>query len=169
MFLGRMLSAECLSSVLSRWRSAFHQILKAGGVLQESQLQASSWTIALLGDDDLGYAFDLGRNLLAAHVVLLAENESDHVGVLLDRSRFAQIGKLWTLLALATTLGSAAQLRERNHGNAKFLSQRLESARDRGDLLRAILVALAAPTAHQLQIIDDDQIQLAVVLLRQTS
>ena len=82
-----------------------------------SQLNSTSPTgsIALLGDDDFGLAGILAR-FVAAMVVFLAVHEHDHVGILFDRSRFAQVAQAWTVVlaffGLSIELGQA-QHRER--------------------------------------------------------
>ena len=62
--------------------------------------------VALFRDDDLGLA--LAVRILFAVLVLVvvafAVDERDHVGVLLDRSRFAQIGEHRLFVALALFL-----------------------------------------------------------------
>jgi hypothetical protein len=89
--------------------------------------------VALLGDDQFGDAEDalhflpplfifLGRfrivvgamlGLARGDVIVLAEDEPDHVGVLLDRARFAQVRQLRALvLAL---FDRTAELRQRDH------------------------------------------------------
>src|SRR5208337_5638191 len=56
-------------------------------------------------------ALEVGVVLL---VHLFAKDEGDHVGILLNGARFAQVGKLWPMVA-APALGSAAQVRQRDH------------------------------------------------------
>src|SRR5262245_42514181 len=82
------------------------------------------------------------RRLGASEVVLLAVDEHDDVGVLLDRTRFAQVGELWPLvLAL---LDGAAQLRQRDDRDVEFLGECLEAACYLRDLLHAVVLAVAA-------------------------
>src|SRR5450755_2959452 len=83
------------------------------GVL-EGKLDEAGGAVALFGDDEFGDAFDVGIVLLIA---LFAEDEGHYVGVLLDGAGFAQVGELRTMVASAA-FGSAAQLRERHHGDA---------------------------------------------------
>ena len=96
-------------------------------------------------------------------VHLVAIDERDHVGVLFDRARLAQIGE--QRAAVGAGLDLAVELRERDHRDAEFLGQRLERARDLGDLLFA---RFARPRrAHQLQIVDDDQPQVGAGIARE--
>ena len=65
----------------------------------------------------------------------------------------------------------AAELRERNDRDVQFLGERLQPARDGGDFLRAVFIALAAGRAgqrggHELQIVDDDEVEAALLLLQ---
>ena len=87
-------------------------------------------------------------------VALGPVEEEDHVGVLLERARLAQIGELG-LLALAG-LDRARELGERHHRHVQLLGQRLERARDLGDLLLPVL-RVAPP--HELQVVDHDQVE----------
>src|SRR5205823_3903088 len=83
---------------------------KPRAVLQERQLHGVRRTVALLGDDQLRHAvqvFLLG--LVAVHVHLFAIDERHHIGVLLDRARFAQVRKL----RLAATLAATGRARAR--------------------------------------------------------
>src|SRR5690606_22632701 len=87
-------------------------------------------------------------------IILLAINEHDDVGVLLDRAGLAQVGELRPLvLAL---FDGARELRQRQDRNIEFLRDGLEAAGDLRDLLYAVLDAAAARTPHELQIVDDD-------------
>jgi len=95
------------------------------------------------------------RRLAALQVVLLAVHEHDDIGVLLDRARLAKVGKLRPLvLAL---LDGTAQLRQRQHRHIEFLGQRLQAARDLGNLLHAILLTRPAGGIEELQIVDHQQ------------
>ena len=53
------------------------------------------------------------------------------------------------------------------HGQVQLLGQRLQRARDLGDLLLAAVLALAA--AHELQVVDDDELQLGLGLAVQAA
>ena len=62
----------------------------------ECQVHFAGGAVALLGNNQLGAALQVGVVLL---VDFLAEDECHHVGILLDGSRFAQIGQLRTVIA----------------------------------------------------------------------
>ena len=59
-------------------------------VAEEGELDGPDRPVAVLGDDQLGDAGLLG---LVAVVVLVAVEEADQVGVLLDRARLAQVAR----------------------------------------------------------------------------
>src|ERR1700730_9193208 len=63
------------------------EIAEARGVAQEDQLDLLRLVFAVLGDDELGQPLVL----LARVVDLVAIDESDEVGVLLDASALAQV------------------------------------------------------------------------------
>ena len=131
--------------------------------------------VALLGDMHLGDIVDalaalepagvaLGEflvalvlallGLAALVIILLAEDEHHHIGILLDRAGLAQIGELGALvLAL---LDGAGELGERQHRHVELLGDGLQAAGDLGDLLHAVLAAHARRAAHELDIVDDD-------------
>ena len=90
-------------------------------------------------------------------VHLVAVEEQDHVGVLLDAAGLADVGHDGALVAARLDL--AVQLRQRDDGNLQILGERLEAARDLGQLLHAILLLLIE-AAHELQVIDDDDAQV---------
>ena len=108
---------------------------------------------ALSGDDDFGAAFEVGIVLL---VNLFAEDEHDHVGILLDRAGLAQIGELRPVVA-APAFGSAAELQQSNNGDTELFGDGFQSARNRRNFLGAILEALTA-CRHELQVIDHQQV-----------
>src|SRR5215207_4453001 len=95
------------------------QVAELGELAFERQAHDAGGTMALLGHDHLGLAVGLlaalapalvalvealvallgaAARLGAGEVVLLAIDEHDDVGVLLDRARFAQIRKLGALV-----------------------------------------------------------------------
>ncbi len=89
----------------------------------ELQFDDAGGAVALLADDDFGDAGDLvhlvlpflmlggvGARLLAGEVIFLAVDEEHHVGVLLDRAGFAQVGQLRALVVAVFDL--ARKLRE---------------------------------------------------------
>ena len=92
-------------------------------------------------------------------VVLVAVDEGDEVGVLLDATRLAQVGEDRPLvLAL---LDRARELRHGDDRQVELAGEDLELARDLRHLLHAVLVLRAG--AHQLQVVDDDQPQVRLL------
>ncbi len=97
-------------------------------------------------------------------VDLRAVEEHDHIGVLLQGAGLAQVRELWPMV-FAPLLRRPGELGKRHHGHVQLLGQFLEGAGDVGNLQVAVLMLAAAP--HQLQVIDDDEIE--AVLLCQAS
>src|SRR6266851_2258699 len=64
-------------------------------VVSEDEFEVADWTVALLRDDDFRDAFFLSVLV----VDLIAVDERHQVGILLDGTRFAKIGKLRTMIA----------------------------------------------------------------------
>ena len=64
------------------------QAFKLGDRFQEGQFDHARWAVTLLGDDDLGHAGFLAGVL---GVVLVAVDEHDDVGILLDSAGFTQV------------------------------------------------------------------------------
>src|SRR5262249_52595139 len=75
--------------------SAGGQVVEAGARGGEAREHLAGGAVALLGDDQLGDALRVGGLRV---VVLVAVDEDDHVGVLLDGARLAQIGELGALV-----------------------------------------------------------------------
>src|SRR5471030_2172174 len=73
-----------VGSIPTRVRVVFETRLLAN----ECQINFADWAVALLADDDLGFAL-VGT---LAVVDLVAIDEQDQVGVLFDGAGFAQIG-----------------------------------------------------------------------------
>jgi biotin operon repressor len=91
-------------------------ILELGERLQEGQLAGARRAVALLADDDLGDAGLLGVLV----VVVVAVDEHDDVGVLLDGAGFAQVAHHGALVG--ALLDAARQLRQRDHRAAQSLA-----------------------------------------------
>src|SRR5690606_19945474 len=82
-----------------------------------ANLHLAGGAVALLGDDDLGNA------LLVAFlgvVVLVAIDEEDVVGVLLDGARLAKVRKLRPLVLGAARFDRAIELRKRDDRNVEL-------------------------------------------------
>ena len=92
MIVGRGLS---LTPGLTRTLRRGGQVGELGVALEEAELDRVGGAVAVLGEDDLGEPLRVG---LLAVVVLVAVDEGDEVGVLLDRAglsrRSERIGRL---------------------------------------------------------------------------
>ena len=110
------------------------------------QIHDADRTVALLADDDLGFALERVAVLVHRPVVeLLAVEEHDQVGVLLDGARLAQVGELRALVVARALLRRARELRQRDDRNAQLLRERLEPARDLTDTSCCRLSEFAGP------------------------
>ena len=112
--------------------------------------------MALFGDDQFGQAVNLfhaflpfciggfivGRRLFGYFVIILAVDEPDHIGVLLDRAGFAQIGELRAFIF--ALFNRAAKLGQRNNGHAEFLGERFKTTANFGDFVDAVVVRSAS-------------------------
>src|SRR5512132_2035104 len=78
-------------------------------VLEEDEADRAYGAVAVLGEDQLGAAGILGLGV----VVVVAIEEADDVGVLLDRPGFAQVGEDRPFVG--ALLGSARELRDTDH------------------------------------------------------
>ncbi len=104
--------------------------------------------VALLGDQDVGHVALFGRGIQVEKTGPV--NEHDHVGILLDGARFAQVRKLRPALF---AFRRARQLAKHQHGNLQFLGETFQSAGDAGDFF---LAGVESPArGDQLQIVDD--------------
>ena len=131
--------------------------------------------MALLADDDLGLAVHAGHvhlpfrilvgagsRLLVAQVVFFTEHEKNHVGVLLDRARFAQVRELRPFVV--PVLDLARQLRERQDRHVEFLGERLEARRDLGHFLHTVFHGPAGRALQELDVIDNEEVEALLPL-----
>ena len=96
--------------------------------------------------------------VLLAHVHVLAVDEEDDVGVLLDGAALAQVAEHGDV-GLAG-LDGAGHLGEGQDGHLQLARQFLERAGDVAHLGDAVDVeATAGAAVHQLHVVDDDQVQ----------
>src|ERR1700733_7826339 len=68
------------------------EIGEFGEAVEEDQLPGPDRAVPMLGDDQVGKAVGL---LVGVAVVVLAEEEGDDVGVLLDLAGLTQVRELW--------------------------------------------------------------------------
>ena len=66
-------------------------IFEAGEFLPEGERYVARRAVALLGDDQLRFAFHLVFLFLSVGVIFLPNEQADEIGVLLDTARFAQV------------------------------------------------------------------------------
>src|SRR5438034_11314892 len=94
--------------------------LEAGEAAAENEFHHVRRAIALLGDAQLGFFALFGSG--ASFEKVRPVDEHHHIGVLLDRARFAQIGELRATLV---ALGSARELAEHQHGDLQLFGKTL--------------------------------------------
>ena len=112
----------------------------------------------MLGDDHVGQPV---RLVFGIAVVVLAVEEGDEVGVLLDGSRLSQVGE--HRLRRVALLGGAGELGDRQHRHLELAGEDLQPAAHLADLLDPVGARVVG--AHQLQVVDDDQAEAAPVLV----
>ena len=91
-------------------------------VLQEDQPDGADRAVAVLGEDQLGAARILGVLV----VVIVAVEEADHVRVLLDRARLAQVREDRALVG--ALLRGAGELGDADDRDGELTGEDLESA-----------------------------------------
>ena len=132
------------------------EVLEARVFLDERQLRGAGRAVALLADDDLGHALRLLVRLpVVVAVLLLAVDEHDDVGVLLEGAGLAQVRELRAVIG--ARLRRARQLRQRDDRHVQLLREPLQRPRDRRELRLPALEAAAA--LHQLDVVDDEQVE----------
>src|SRR5437867_4513763 len=72
-------------------RVADGEILESRELADERKLDDAGRTVALLADDQFRDALHVRRRLALVGVLIFAVDEDDHVGVLLERARLAQV------------------------------------------------------------------------------
>src|ERR1700694_1749406 len=132
--------------------SAGLQVVEAGVVPAELELDHPGGAVPVLGDDDLG---DSGAVL--GLVILGPIKKHYNITILFNRPAFAKVAEDRPLVR--TLLRRPAQLRDGDHRYPKLACQTLQSARDRRDLLHPIVIAAGAPM-HELQVVDDDEVDV---------
>ena len=91
---------------------------------------------------------------------LVAINEHDYVGVLLDRSGFPQVGVHRALVG--ALFEGTVELRQCDYRAVEFLGQGLQGSGDLGNLVGTV-VTTGTGDLHQLQVVDHDQTDVAVL------
>ena len=122
------------------------QRTELGVVAHEAEAHEARGPVAVFGDLDLDDA-------LGSRVAGVLVDEHDHVGVLLDGARLAQVREL--RLFVRARLWRAIELRDRDDRHGELARQLLHGARDVADLLLAVVRAAVA--GHELEVVDDDE------------
>ncbi len=91
---------------------------------------------------------------------LVPVDEHDDVGVLLDGPRFTQVGVDRALVG--PLFQRAVELRQRHHRTVEFLRQALQRAGNLRNLVGTVVTA-GARDLHQLQVVDHDHADLAML------
>src|SRR4051794_22787065 len=118
-----------------------------GVVLEEDQADRPDRAVAVLREDQLGSARVLGLGV----VVVVAVQEPDDVGVLLDRPGLSEVGEDGPLVR--PLFGGAGELRDADDRNLELAGKDLQSTAELRDLLHAIGASVVA--SHQLHVVDD--------------
>src|SRR5689334_5026295 len=129
---------------------------EAGVLVLEGQWDVAQAAVSVLGDDQLRLARPVGR---LREVVLVAVDEHDEVGVLLEVARLPQVGEHRALVG--PRLDAARELAERDHRHAELAREDLQATAHLTDLLDAALDARVG--SHELEVVDDDQPEAAVL------
>jgi hypothetical protein len=127
-------------------------------------------TVTLLSDDELALpaqapiasASQNGASLsfgMSSRGNTLSINKRDHVGVLLNRAGFTEIGKLRSLVLSAQPTG---ELGQGEYWDCEFLGQRLQAQRSR--LPPDLSAVLALCTRHQLKVVDHQEPNVVLAL-----
>src|SRR6266853_6497411 len=112
----RMMTTGLLGA---RFGPARLQVVEAGVVAAELELDHAGRAVAVLGDVELGDTRPFVR-----FVVLGPEQKHDNVTILFDTSRFSQIAQDRTLIR--AMFRSTAQLGDRDHRDAQLAGEALE-------------------------------------------
>ena len=132
------------------------RVFEAREFVQPGELDVAGRAVALLADHQVGLALHALAVFFVRLVVLFAVDEHHHVGVLLDRARFAQMAEL--RLVVARRFDLAIELGQAEHGHAQLAGQALEPPRDPGHLLLPRIARVVG--LDELQVVDHDQRQV---------
>ena len=133
------------------------QIVKRCKFAMKRKLYCGHCAVTVLTNDNFGNSLFFGILV----VDLVSVNKQNQVGVLLDRTRFAEVRGLWSLVTV-TGLQTAVQLRERDHGTLHFFRQRFKAPTDDTDFAFSRSVLRHRSCRHQLKVVDDDEIEVTL-------
>ena len=93
------------------------EVVEAGELILEGELDGAGWPVTVLGDDDIGDAATVGVFV----VIFLAVDEKHNVGVLLKRTGLTQMTELRALVLCL--LDGTTELGERDDRHVQFTRQ----------------------------------------------
>ena len=111
----------------------------------------------MLGDDEIGDILHFG---IVRLVVTWAVNKRHDVGVLLDGTRFTEVGEHRN--RRRARFDRTRELTQGNQRHVEFACDELESAGDFRDFLDAVTIMISCGL-HELQVVDDDQSERLVM------
>src|SRR5665213_3327040 len=100
------------------------QVFEARVFADERQLHHAYGTVALLADDDLRDALRIRRRRILILIDIVAIDEGDDVGVLLEGAGLSKVGELWPVVS--ARLGRAAELRQHDDRDAQLFREALQ-------------------------------------------
>ena len=121
----------------------------------EGNRDSAGLTIAVLSHNNVSLT---GAVFLL--IVFRAVQQHNQVRILFQRARLTQVTHLG--LAVGAVFRATVKLSGGNHRNLQLLSQQLQGARKLRNFLLTRLHA--APTSHQLQIVNNNQTQVELLL-----
>ena len=94
-------------------------ILETGVLALEGEEHIAHGAITMLGNDDFGHAAEVATFVVGIDMVVFgAVDEDDHIGILLDGSRFAEVAQLRALSFVALAVfDTTIQLAQGQNGN----------------------------------------------------
>ena len=118
----------------------------------------------MFGDDDLGDAFEGGTVVVFVHLVVLrAVDEGYDIGILLDTAGLPEVGQL-RAFAASSYFYSATELGKCDDWYLQLFGQAFQCPGDGADLLFAVAALVFAATAHELQVVNDDELDIVLQL-----
>ena len=131
--------------------------------LKEGQSDVPSGAIALLGDEEID-RMGLHRLSCVGEFLFLfgrLVEQPDDIGILLDGTGFTQIRQ--TGFAILVLLEFAVELGQHDDRHVQLLGQSLHTVGDVGDFLLAVVLGLLGVRMHQLEVVDDDELDLVLL------